>query len=53
MVVDFSAAGLLVDFLDLGQNNHTQTMVGIEATITTSETVESVQKQSAVACDLI
>ena len=40
MVVDFSAAGLLVDFFHTEQNNHTQTMVGIKATITASGTVE-------------
>ena len=31
MVVDFSAAGLLVDFFSPEQHNHTQTMVAIGA----------------------
>jgi hypothetical protein len=43
MVVDFSSAGLLVDFF-LPQSGHTQTMVGIEATITPVGTIEGAQK---------
>ena len=40
MVVELSAAGLLVDFFGPHQKGHTQTMVGIIATITSSGTVE-------------
>ena len=45
MVVDFSSAGLLVDFF-LPQSGHTQTMVGIEATITPVGTIEGAQKNA-------
>ena len=46
MVVDFSSAGLLVDFF-LPQSGHTQTMVGIEATITPVGTIEGAQKRNS------